>query len=332
VFPALLVWGGAAREARAVAEPAPIRIDVEGCPPGWETGIRQALAVELGDERLAGGRTDARPAVPDGGRADDIGAHTLSVRCEERRVQVAARDAKTAVTLERTLNGDLPEATGPRLIALVAVELLTTFDPALRRRRDAPAKPIQVAAAASAPSFPPQPALEGSPLFLTVGGVYRTFFSNGGVHAWGGALDARRASRGGRWSIGLGVEIADGERSTIIGQTSALFASASATAGVRARLAADRLALSFEIGGRGGAVRMSGQADNPSVIGSTVIHPWAGPVATLRAELGLSWFCAEIAAEGGWAAVAASGNVDGGPVLAASGPWLALSLGVGQRR
>jgi hypothetical protein len=52
----------------------------------------------------------------------------------------------------------------------------------------------------------------------------------------------------------------------------------------------------------------------------------------LRAELGLSWFCAEIAAEGGWAAVAASGNVDGGPVLAASGPWLALSLGVGQRR
>ena len=70
----------------------------------------------------------------------------------------------------------------------------------------------------------------------------------------------------------------------------------------------------------------------PDVDAFTVVRPWAGPVATLRAQLGLSWFCAEIAAEGGWAAVAHRGLVNGEAVLAASGPWLAISLGIGGRR
>jgi hypothetical protein len=230
------------------------------------------------------------------------------------------------------LTGDLPAATAPRTIALVAADILTTFDPALRRRLEPPPKPSpMVSAALSSPTPPrPTPVSEDRPLSLTAGGVYRTFFSSGGVDAWGGEVDARRASRDGRWSVGLGAEIASGDHSTSVGQTSALLVSASAEAG--ARIVRDRLTLSFDLGGRVGAARLSGQTGDPNVVGSTVVHPWAGPVAAVRADLGLSWFCAQIAAEAGWAAVSASGLVNGGTVLAASGPWLAISLGFGGRR
>ena len=64
IVAALLVWGRAARDAGAADEPAPIQIDVETCPSEWEPEFRLALAVELGDERLAGGPTDEQPAAP----------------------------------------------------------------------------------------------------------------------------------------------------------------------------------------------------------------------------------------------------------------------------
>ena len=284
--------------------------------------------MELGDERLAGA-PDAQAAVSDGARADGGGGYTLNVRCDAHRARVVARDSRTAVTLERTLT-DMPDATAPRLLALVAVELLTTFDPALRRRLEAAQRP-------SKPSSPP-PSLVAPPsppgdrrLSLTAGWVYRTFLTSGGVEAWGGVLDGRRASQGGRWSVGLGVEVAGDARSTSIGEASALLASLRASAGGRVPLAGDRLVLSLDAGGRAGIVRLSGHAAS-NVLASTVVRPWAGPVATVRALVGVSWFCAEIAAEAGWAAVSASGRVNAGAALATSGPWLAISLGLGSRR
>jgi hypothetical protein len=294
------------------------------CRPEWESEIRLTLAVELGDESLA----DEQAPVPNASRE---GGYTLNVLCDDSRVRVVARDSKTAVTLERTLT-DMPDATAPRLIALVAVELLTTFDPALRRRVDAPApaKPSKTAP-------PPSPVVaaaapEDHRLSVTAGWVYRTFLTPGGVSAWGGTLDGRRVFEGGHWSLGLGVEAAYDERSTSVGQTSALLGSARASAGGRVALPGDMLALSFDVGGRFGVVRLSGDAADPNVVASTVVRPWAGPVATLRAQVGVSWFCAEIAAEGGWAAVSAKGTVNAASALAASGPWLAISVGIGSRR
>jgi hypothetical protein len=317
---ALVASGRAAREARA-AEPAPIQIDLETCPPNWDPEIRLALAVELNDERLA----DAR--------AERSRGHRVSIRCAEHRVWVVAHDAKTAATVERTLTGDLPEATAPRTIALVAADLLTSFDPALRHRLEAPAKPNQApsppstSVATTAPSLP----TESHRLLFTAGPVYRTFVSSAGIDAWGGALDARHSSRDGRWSAGADVEIAGGERSTTLGQTSALLVSARASAGVRVALTRDRLALGFDVGARAGAARMSGRAGNANVLASTAAHPWAGPLSAARIELGLSWFCAQLAAEAGWAAVSTSGIANGGTALAASGPWLAILLSVGVR-
>jgi hypothetical protein len=324
---ALLASGRVARDARAAVERPSIRMNVESCPPAWDTEIRLTLAVELGDERLASAPTGEPPATPDSARAGAAG-YTLNVRCDEQRARVVARDSKTAVTLERTLT-DLPDATAPRLLALVAVELLTTFDPALRRRLEAPAKLTRPSPAAEPPAPPaPPPARR---LSLTAGWVYRTFLTTGGVQAWGGTLDGRRASQDGRWSAGVGVEIARDARSTSIGQTSALLASLRASAGMRVPLAGDRFALSLDLGARGGIVRLSGNADIPNVDASTVVRPWAGPAATLRAQTGTSWFYAEISAEAGWAAVSASGRVNAEAALAASGPWLALSLGLGGR-
>jgi hypothetical protein len=161
--------------------------------------------------------------------------------------------------------------------------------------------------------------------------VYRAFLSKAGIHAWGAELDARRASRSQHWAADVGVEIASDGHATAIGQTSALLASARASAGARIGLAADRLALSFDLGGRVGAARLSGHAGDPNVLASTVVRPWAGPVATVTAQVNRSLFCVQFVAEAGWAAVAASGLVNDGPTLAASGPWLAISLSGGVR-
>jgi hypothetical protein len=329
---ALLASGGAARDARAAVEPPPISLSVGSCPPAWDPEIRLTVAVELGDERLADAPAEARPAAPGSPRAAGEAGYTLAVRCAEHRVQIVARDSKTALTLERTLT-DVPDATAPRLIALVAVELLTTFNPALRRRLEAsPARPSKPSPPPPPPPVAPPPPPEERRLSLTAGWVYRTFLASGGVQAWGGMLDGRRASQGGSWSAALGLELVADERSTDIGQTSALLGSARASAGGRVPLAGDRLVLSFDVGGRVGFVRLSGHADPRNIGPTTFVNPWAGPVATLRAQFGVSWFCAEIAAEAGWAAVSANGLVNGGAALAASGPWLAISLGLGSRR
>jgi len=324
---ALLVSEGVAGDARAAVERPSIRMSVESCPPAWDSEIRLTLAVELGDERLASAATEGQPAAPNSAPADGAAAYTLNVRCDEQRARVVARDSKTAVTVERTLT-ELPDATAPRLIALVGVELLTTFDPALRRRREAPARPSNPPPAPEPPAPPaPPPARR---LSLTAGWVYRTFLTAGGVQAWGGTLDGRRASQDGRWSAGVGVELARDEQATSIGQTSALLASARASAGMRV-LAGDRFALALDLDARGGIVRLAGSSDVPNVDAAAVVRPWAGPAVTLRAQAGASWFYAQIAAEAGWAAVSASGLVNAGATLAASGPWLALSLGLGSR-
>jgi hypothetical protein len=309
-----------------VARPS-IRMSVEGCPPAWDPEIRLTVAVELGDERLATAPSDEQPATPDGARTGRAGGYTLNVRCEEQRVRVVARDSQTAVTLERTLT-DLPDATAPRLIALVAVEQLTTFDPALRRRVEAPTTLSKPRPAAEPPAPAPPPARR---LSLTAGWVYRTFLTTGGVQAWGGTLDGRRASQDGRWAAAVGVEIARDDQSTSLGQTSALLASAHASAGGHVPLARDRFLLSLDLGARAGIVRLAGSTDVANVDASTVFRPWAGPAARLRARAGASWFYAEIGVEAGWAAVSARGLVNAGAALAASGPWLALSLGLGSR-
>lgn len=314
---ALLASGRLARDARAAVERPSIRMSVERCPPAWESEIRLTVAVELGDERLASAATDEKPAA----------GYTLNVRCDEQRARVVARDAKTAVTVERTLT-ELPDATAPRLIALVGVELLTTFDPTLRRRREEPPRPSKPAPAPEPPAPPaPPPARR---LSLTAGWVYRTFLTTGGVQAWGGTLDGRRASQDGRWSTGVGVEVARDEQSTSLGQTSALLVSARASAGMSV-VAGNRFALALDLDARGGLVRLAGNTDVANVDTSTVVRPWAGPAVTLRAQAGASWFYAQIAAEAGWAAVSASGLANAGATVAASGPWLALSLGLGSR-
>jgi len=313
-------------EARADGVPerasAPPRVETTGCPPSWERELRQAIAVEIG---ATSGDEDGGP-TPGAPRAE-ASPSTLSFRCGGDRVFVAAGGPASGAHLDRTLSlDDLPSATAPRVVALAAVELLAALDPALRRQLRA-----QAAASAVRPRQPAPAAAEDRRLSLSASGVYRAFVAPAGLHAWGGALDGRRASAGGGWSLGFGLEVASGERSASLGQTSALLASARATAGARGRPGAGPLALSFEVGARGGVARLAGRSGDSDVLASTVVRPWAGPVAVVAAQLGVGWFCTELATEAGWAAVSATGLVNDGSALAASGPWIALSLGVGIR-
>lgn len=317
-------------DARADHASAAPRLEVTGCPSSWNNDVQRSIAVEIGV--LDG---DAGIGTTSGVMPERASQNALSIRCGAGDVVVEARGPATGERLERTLSrDDLPAATGPRIVALAAVELLAALDPALRRRLAAQAGEPPLGTARPAPSIVSGGARARAAdrrFSLVASGVYRAFEGPAGLRAWGGALDGRRASAGGAWSIRLGVEVAGGERSASLGRTSALLASARASVGARGRPVGDGLALSFELGARGGVVRLAGRSGDSEVVSSTAVRPWAGPVAILAAQLGVAWFCTELAVEGGWAAVSATGLVDDGPALAASGPWIGLSLGLGLR-
>jgi hypothetical protein len=284
---------------------------MDSCPGIPHAAVRRALEVEIG-ARLEG--SPAATGRPSG--APPVGR--LIVRCDADHAALAAE--KTAGgRLERKLAlQDLSGDTGPRVVALAALELLATLDPELRRRLS------EADSLLATPDGPPRPRLG-----LRAGAVYRTFSAPSGIAAWGGQLALDRAL-GTRLGVAGGIEVSVGRRSTPSGGATALLASGSFAAGWRA--GGQRISVRVEGGARGGLVRLSGSAGTPDVETQTVVRPWAGPFGAAHLLLGHRQVCLGLAVEGGLAAVAATGLANDAPALQARGAWIAVSLSAGLQR
>jgi hypothetical protein len=308
-----------AAPARAqVPDAAPIvALDMEGCAAIPPAAVRRALEVEAG-VRLQDPPAAAPLPAP---AAATAATSTLVVRCDADRALLAVQTTAGG-RLERQLALDqLAGDTAPRLVALAALELLASLDPALRRK---------LAAADVAITAPPAPAPPPTPRRTTVGvgAVHRSFSAPSGAGAWGGQLAVARAI-GRRLGVAGGLELAVARRPTPLGDATALLASGSIAAGWRA--GGERVGVRFESGARGGVARLSGAANNPDVAAVTVVRPWAGPFAAAHVLVGRNAVCVDLGVEAGAAVVAATGLANDTPAVEVRGAWLALSLSLALR-
>jgi hypothetical protein len=218
----------------------------------------------------------------------------------------------------------------PRAVALAAIEGLA----ALTRQRAAakpaavePKRPAPVPVVAAAPVAKARPAQSATVLVLS--GAWRTFLDDAGLSLWGAALNLDREI-GRRFDLGFDVELASGGRSQVpFGETTGLSGSTRGSFGLRGGWRALRGVLS--LGGRLGVARLVGRTPTGSTTfeGDEVVKPWGGPVLSAALLGAHRRVGVRVAAEAGYAAIAAEGLAEGAVVAAMRGPWVNVTLGVG---
>ncbi len=291
-----LALPAAARAARAT-----VALDVDACGEVPELAVRQIVSIEIGD--LLAPRGGEPP--PDGYR--------LVARCGSGAAHLEARAASRPDRLERTLRlDDFPGDAAPRALALAGIEMLAALDPAVRARVEAKPPPVPAPAAA-----------EG--LALTVAGVHRRFFGEGGAVGWGGRFGVDR--RFGSWILGADLEVDRASTTLDAGETRAWLASLGAFGGLAA--ASGRLAGSLSAGVRGGLAWLSGSpAPGSGTVGHGVTRPWFGPALAARAAVGGARVAVFVSLEVGWVVRGAQGLVGDATAIAIEGGWLTAGLGV----
>lgn len=313
VLAALVLGGWFPVAARAGDEGRRVEFAVHNCPPRWNREILRVAHVELGD------LLQIEPPAP--GEAID----RVTVECRDGAVDLRAASATSARPISRQVALDgLPLDAQPRAIALVALELLASVSKAVRQKLDN----VDANAGASPPAPASQPTVAPVPrLRLAALGMVRAFTTDRGLAVWGGGvrLDHDFHSR-----LGLTLDLDAGRSSDTValGDVVGVLGSSSIQVNVRARAAG--VLLRGGLGLRLGIARITALPGAPmDVIGRSISRPWAGPFAATGLVLGRGRTCVLLAAEAGFATVGAEGIDDVGRVLAVSGPWLGVSLGIG---
>jgi hypothetical protein len=315
---ALAVWARPPAVAAQVA-PAPattgVLLDVDGCGLAVAADTRRIVGIELGGLLLP-------PAAPPEQRA---GADHLNVSCAGGAAELAATGSTGTGAIRRTVGlVDLPGDVAARALALAGIEMLAALSPAVRARVEARAADqpaVTVVASPPPPKVSPAPATRVSVL-----GVWRTFSSGGRLVGWGGRVDVERRVRG-RWGLAADVEVVGGGASSSLGEARGELASLGGRWEAGARGAHWTGAVG--LGGRVGLARFVGTPTPGSgIVAGEVVRPWAGPAVSGRASLGGRSIGLALVAEAGYAIRGAQGLSGGDVLLAASGAWLALGLGV----
>jgi len=322
----LLAWCCVATVADpALADnPAPGRegafaFEIKTCPRLPEEGVRHFLGLEIGDLLLT--KAEGIPAERD----------RLSLRCVGKYAWVQATGPQSSAPVEQIISlDDFPADAAPRALALAGLELLATLSSTVRARL-AGKHPLPLPLTAPTPdlseSHATNPAATRETM-LGLAGSWRSFPAQPGAFAWGGQV-LLLSRFGQRWRFASDAEAATA-RTTManLGQLHALLLSYAASLGVRASRGA--LEASLGAGARVGFARLSGESVDPTKIaGTTVWHPWGGPMVTVRTVGRWGRFALSLAAELGYSLATATGRANGDPAIAVGGTWLALSLGGG---
>jgi hypothetical protein len=305
--------GGAEASGRVVLE-------VRACPDAPADSVRRIVGIEIGD--LLVGVGEPVPAASD----------RLTIRCAGGLAWVEAAGDARAKPVDRTLRlDDFPGDAAPRALALAGIEVLAALSPAVRKRLAA-RQNVTPSPAQERPRLreTAQAAFQGEPSTqIGAAALWRTFLVAGGMSAWGGRVEVE--SRIARWwNLGFDIEAAGSRGHSRLGEASGLLLSGGAFVG--ARMGGARLGGAFVLGGRMGLTRMAGDTGGDvAVAAERVTRPWGGPAACLRAHGGLGPTELTLTAEVGRSLFAAEGLADSSTVLAASGSWVAVSLGVAYR-
>jgi YD repeat-containing protein len=295
---------------RAGAAERPVAVTIERCPSLSEPALRDLMRAELGALLVT----------------EDPGAERVRVRCDGDRARVAVDDPDQQPALERTISlAGFPADAQPRLLALVAVELLATRRPEMKRPRLTPeAAPVAVEPVS------PGPVVSTHGLRVMGGGGPRLFLGTRGLTAWTGGMRLERAAG---TSVGWALDVEGGgaRRAVAPGEITALLVSAGATVRLRWPLGRGWAAAAGP-GARLGLARLAGEAARPDDSGRAVLRPWAGPFGVLALDWGHGHLGGALALEGGYALLGARGLAGGALAAAVGGPWVGATLSGGWQR
>jgi hypothetical protein len=297
----------------ARASERPVTVAVERCPEVSEAALRALMRAEIGGLLLDG---------------EDPGAERVLVSCEGELASLAAGDPDGGPALVRSVSlAGFPADARPRLLALVAVELVASRRPELRqrleRRETPPATVRKELPVAATP--PPPPALR-----LLAGAGARVFVTPRGLPALTAGL---RLERGlGRLELAADAEVGWGRRTLELGELEGRLASAGAALRLGDALGPSST-IAAGLGGRFGVVRLAGAPARPEEAGGrAVVRPWAGPFATVALGWGRGHACAAVSLEGGYTVVGARGLAGDSLAAAVTGPWLGATFSAGWQR
>ena len=328
-----VTWGmtiitRAAAEQSCSASDGRFALELQECPKALTEEVRRFVGIEVGD--LMYGETEALPA----------GADTLTIRCAGDFAWIEAGCATDVAPPEKLLRLDaFPGDAAPRALALASLELMAARNSTVRQRMDgnrgAPAKPPPPSIPREPPAKPPVP--EPSPQLapflretqLGLAGVWRKFPADNGPSLWGGRVQASTTFAP-VWQLAVDTEVTGGQIHVKIGETKALLLSSGATFGLRT--GGSTIGAGFGLGGRIGAVRLSGNgAESISVTTATVWRPWGGPMAAVNCFAGFGHFAMSLNGEAGQSLLKPEGQAGGVTAISLRGPWAALSLGANIR-
>jgi hypothetical protein len=301
-----------------------VALELVACPDPLKQAVRRIVGIEIGDLLIEEGSVVAN-------------IERLTIRCNGDVAWIDAGSDERAVRvdhLDRTLRlNDFPSDAVPRAVALAAIEELAALSPAVRKRvqeRRPPAAPV--VARSAGPVTGPS---DGIPRVLQVqwrielSAIARAFVSSSGLIVYGAGAGFTRDS-GHRVLVAFDMDVAGGNRTVSLGEVRGRQLSAGVFAGARA--GAPNLSAAVAIGARFGLVQFAGKpVDAATTRADSVLRPWGGPVASMRAFAGSGALSTSFALEAGIALVGAEGLVDRAATSVAHGPWVMASLGIGIR-
>jgi hypothetical protein len=319
-----LAWAVAAPAAYAEGDGSAgdgrFALEVKACPNLSTDSVRRILGIEVGDLLL--------PESSDAPTKAD----RLTIRCSGSFAWVQASGQAGGTPAEQVVSlDDLPGDAAPRVLALAGLELLATLNSTVRARMASKHEaPPPATALAATPEPGVASAASARETRIGLAGAWRLFLAEHGASAWGGQVQIH-STVGELWLLSADAELA-GARNPVpgIGEASALLISCGAWFGLRR--GSGRLGASFGLGGRLGAVRLSGDSADPATVtGATVWHPWGGPMATAGIVGRAGRFALGLRAESGYALVEANGLAGGATAITVRGAWAAIMLGGGIR-
>lgn len=303
---------------RTPAAPAgSVTVTVESCPDGFPAAVRRVLRVELGDLIAEGSKDQARDR--------------LLVRCRQEVAEVVARSPDGGLARNLELRHFPPESRA-RAVALAGIELLAAQSPDVRRRLRARQSGGPKPGPGEAETGGTRPgaaagARAGNWRVLLLGVGRRFVSGQKGLAPWGGGVLVERSLRG-PLLVAFDADWGLGRRMVSAGEVMGSLGSGAASL----LAAAEAGPLRFEAGG-GARFGLAYLAGNPaaasSLVGRSVLRPWAGPLLGGR----LLWLgrrlCAGVGLEVGHALVGAEGRRDAEVLVAVEGTWFSLHAGLG---
>jgi hypothetical protein len=332
---ALVCLAGATESwAREPSRSLPVELEVDACTGVPADVVSRILTVELGVT------VTSVPAGEASDPAQKPDTTQVALSCDEGTIRIFVRDPLTGKTLERhiDLRAERPSAR-PRLLSLSAAELVAASwielesapppAPVVEATAPAPARSeaADLARAAMKRQEPTQWDLEAIALGRR--------FPDANLTMWGGGIAASWAYQG--W-LALGGDLVGETGSATLsldGLTVGEAALRTGSMALSARLRRGWPALAVEagLGARLGLTRVRATAEETQS-GLWQEHSftgtWGGPLATVR----VGWKASRLvlvvgSVEAGTVTRQVAGLVAKQPELIVTGPWAAISLGVG---